>query len=158
MVEISSQAVLNNPTLVVLAVIPLACLLAFYFAIMRAIRRSADQLRREFEERLDVVTLKARPKQPSPPPAEPVVTGGPVATAPRASQVSAPVPEPPKPVAEEVSPEMILVMAAAVTAYLGKAVRIRSARLLYSHESFNAWSQQGRAVIQASHNLAQRSY
>jgi len=48
-----------------------------------------------------------------------------------------------------------LILAAAVTAFLGKKVRIRSAKMLYAHESFNAWSQQGRVVVQASHNLAQ---
>jgi hypothetical protein len=49
-----------------------------------------------------------------------------------------------------------LVIAAAVTAYMGKKVRIRSAKIVYSQESFNPWSQQGRVFVQASHNLTQR--
>ena len=66
-----------------------------------------------------------------------------------------------KPVAhrenEEVSPEMLVVMAAAVTAFLGKKVRIRSAKLLQaSRESANSWSQQGRMLVHASHNLRKR--
>jgi methylmalonyl-CoA carboxyltransferase large subunit len=130
-------------------------LLTLYFAMRRAIRQNAEQLRREFEERLNVVMTKARLTEPLPTPQQvPATDAAPLrAPAPLAKPVAMPT-EP----AEEVTPEMLLVIAAAVTAYLGKAVRIRSARMLYSHESFNAWSQQGRAVIQASHNLAQRGY
>jgi methylmalonyl-CoA carboxyltransferase large subunit len=55
---------------------------------------------------------------------------------------------------EEITPEMLVVIAAAVTAFLGKKVRIRSAKMLHSTSGIqNPWSQQGRALIQASHNL-----
>ena len=47
--------------------------------------------------------------------------------------------------------------AAAVTAFLGKKVRIRSAKTLQSpYEIVNPWSQQGRVFVQASHNLRSR--
>jgi methylmalonyl-CoA carboxyltransferase large subunit len=53
----------------------------------------------------------------------------------------------------EVSPEMLVVIAAAVTAFLGKKVRIRSAKMLQSpYEVVNPWSQQGRALIHTSHH------
>jgi len=58
---------------------------------------------------------------------------------------------------EEVTPEMLVVIAAAVTAFLGKKVRIRSAKMLQSpYEIVNPWSQQGRVRVQASHNLRSR--
>ena len=58
---------------------------------------------------------------------------------------------------EEITPEMLVVMAAAVTAFLGKKVRIRSAKMLQSpYEVVNPWSQQGRVFVQASHNLRPR--
>jgi methylmalonyl-CoA carboxyltransferase large subunit len=58
---------------------------------------------------------------------------------------------------EEVSPEMLVVMAAAVTAFLGKKVRIRSAKVLQQpREVANSWSQQGRMLVHASHNLRMR--
>jgi hypothetical protein len=58
---------------------------------------------------------------------------------------------------EEVTAEIMAVIAAAATAFLGKKVRILSARLLQSPtESVSAWSQQGRAFVQASHNLRSR--
>lgn len=54
----------------------------------------------------------------------------------------------------EVTPEILVVLAAAVTAFLGKEVRIRSAKMLQSpYEVVNPWSQLGRVVVQASHNL-----
>ena len=53
----------------------------------------------------------------------------------------------------EVTPEMLVVIAAAVTAFLGKKVRIRSAKMLQSpYEVVNLWSQQGRALVHASHH------
>jgi methylmalonyl-CoA carboxyltransferase large subunit len=66
----------------------------------------------------------------------------------------APTPTPaPVPVAapkeEPISEEIMLVIAAAVAAYLGERAHIRVVRLLPS----NAWSQQGRVSIQASHRL-----
>jgi hypothetical protein len=54
---------------------------------------------------------------------------------------------------EEVAPDILVVIAAAVTAFLGKKVRIRSAKLLHTpREVVNPWSQQGRAIVQASHH------
>ena len=67
-----------------------------------------------------------------------------------------PAPAPPKPAeqeqAEEIAPETILILGAAVAAFLGKRARIKSARLVRAAPS-NAWAQQGRVFVQASHNL-----
>lgn len=58
---------------------------------------------------------------------------------------------------EEVTSEILAVIDAAVTAFLGRKVRILSAKMLQSpHEVVNAWSQQGRVFVQASHNLRSR--
>ena len=60
------------------------------------------------------------------------------------------VPAPaPAPQAEALSEELVLVISAAIAAFLGKAPRIRQIRLLGSA----AWSQAGRVTIQASHAL-----
>ncbi len=58
----------------------------------------------------------------------------------------------PKAAAEEehVSAETLAMIAVAVTAYLGKKVKIRSAHLL---PTVSPWGQAGRAIVQASHNL-----
>ena len=58
----------------------------------------------------------------------------------------------------EVSPEVLVVIAAAVTTFLGKKVRIRSAKMLQSpYEIVNPWAQQGRVFVQASHYYLRRS-
>jgi methylmalonyl-CoA carboxyltransferase large subunit len=51
--------------------------------------------------------------------------------------------------AEGLSEELILVISAAIAAFLGKKPHIRQIRLV----STAAWAQQGRATIQASHAL-----
>jgi methylmalonyl-CoA carboxyltransferase large subunit len=71
------------------------------------------------------------------------------AAAPRpAAPESTPVSATPAP-AEEVSEEVLLVIGAAVAAFLGKKAHVRQVRLLGSHP----WAQQGRVTIQASHQL-----
>lgn len=53
----------------------------------------------------------------------------------------------------EVTPEILVVITAAVTAFLGKKVRIRSAKMLQSScEVVNPWSQQGRMLVHTSHH------
>ncbi len=55
---------------------------------------------------------------------------------------------------EEVTPEILAVIAAAASAFLGSEVRIRSASLMQSPiKNVSPWSQQGRVFVQASHNL-----
>jgi methylmalonyl-CoA carboxyltransferase large subunit len=67
---------------------------------------------------------------------------------------SAPEALPPPPVvkSERLSEEIVLVISAAIAAFLGKKPRIRQIRLLGTA----AWAQQGRVTIQASHALATR--
>ena len=65
------------------------------------------------------------------------------------SPASAPRPAAPAKEAEGISEELILVISAAIAAFLGKKPHIRQIRLV----STAAWAQQGRATIQASHAL-----
>ena len=67
---------------------------------------------------------------------------------------------PPEPAAATASPQLhegiteetLLAIAAAVSAYLGKRAPIRQVRLVSSQ----AWAQQGRAFIQASHRIERK--
>jgi methylmalonyl-CoA carboxyltransferase large subunit len=65
-------------------------------------------------------------------------------------QASTPAAARPPAAAEGLSEELVLVISAAVAAFLGKKAHIRQIRLLGSA----AWAQQGRATIQASHALS----
>jgi methylmalonyl-CoA carboxyltransferase large subunit len=68
-----------------------------------------------------------------------------------AANRAAPAPAPQTaPVAEGLSEEIVLVIGAAIAAFLGKKAHIRQIRLLDSP----GWAQQGRATIQASHRLS----
>jgi len=126
--------------LVVAVIVALACVIT-YVSAQAAFRRRASEVQQAEESRLQslaktIQDLESRlaelSKTPAPAPTQPVV--------------------PEK--KEEVSPEMIIVLSAAVTAFLGKKVRIRSAKMLQSpYEIVNPWSQQGRVIVQASHNL-----
>lgn len=81
---------------------------------------------------------------------ESLIAGRNVKAAEAPAPVAPPRPQPEK--VEEVSPEIILVLTAAVAAFLGKRARIRGARLVRPAPS-SAWAQQGRVFVQASHNL-----
>jgi len=66
----------------------------------------------------------------------------------------APSPPPAQPaVAEGLSDELILVIGAAIAAFVGKKAHIRQIHLIGSA----AWAQQGRVTIQASHELSVHS-
>jgi hypothetical protein len=74
------------------------------------------------------------------------------------------IPPPPAPRAEpaakaeaEITAEEIVLIAAAVTSFLGKSVRVRGARRIPPPAPIvSAWGLQGRVYIQASHALAAR--
>jgi hypothetical protein len=60
----------------------------------------------------------------------------------------------PGPDEERIAPEILAVIAAAATAMLGTNLRISSVELMRaSSDSVSRWTRQGRANVQASHNL-----
>lgn len=54
---------------------------------------------------------------------------------------------------QNIAPEIQAAIAAAAVAAAGQSVRLRSARLVKARESASAWSQQGRVLVQSSHNM-----
>ena len=145
---------------IVIVVVAAGCVLT-YVSLQRAFRRTVFELRVESDRKLDVLTSALNALQ-----TQVAKLSQPAAIKPAAAPVSAPVAKADAvapiakaatPQAEEVTPELLVVMAAAVTAFLGKKVRIRSAKMLQSpYEIVNPWSQQGRVFVQASHNLRSR--
>lgn len=53
----------------------------------------------------------------------------------------------------EITPEVLMVMSAAIAAYLGKNIRIRKACFICD-QGQSSWSQQGRVSIQTSHTFS----
>ena len=146
--------------MIVAVLVALGCAVT-YISLQRALRRMISELRESTEERIRALatSLSAAEKRAAelslPPVAVPAVV--PAVKAEAVVPVSKEAVHPEKEKAEEVTAEMLVVIAAAVTAFLGKKVRIRSARMLQSpYEIVNPWSQQGRVFVQASHNLRSR--
>jgi hypothetical protein len=62
-------------------------------------------------------------------------------------------------VPDEITPEIVAVVQAAVNEFLGRRVRIVSIRLpRTSYGDPDVWLQRGRDTIQASHNLVQQRH
>jgi hypothetical protein len=62
-----------------------------------------------------------------------------------------------EPKSASVKPEIVVALTAAATAFLGKKARVRSAQLLpNAQENAGAWAQQGRVIVQTSHNMRPR--
>jgi len=56
-----------------------------------------------------------------------------------------------------ITPEIIVVLRAAATAFVGKQIRIVSVKLVSaSQQNSSSWAGQGRDIIHTSHNLVQR--
>ena len=100
----------------------------------RAIRGEMDELRALIRERNGHA-----PERPAIPPVEAAPAQLEVAPAP--AEI------------EEISPEILMVLTAAVAAFLGKKARIRRASAMPSMGA-SSWAQQGRVFVQASHNLS----
>jgi methylmalonyl-CoA carboxyltransferase large subunit len=139
----------------VLMVLAVAVLAATVLYLLSRVER-ASQTQQRTEQQMQQLTSAVRALE---------LRIGELAQAPAASPRALPVAATlatvaPAPVAkkeEEVSPELLVVIAAAVTVFLGKTVRIRSAKMLQSpYEIVNPWAQQGRVFVQASHNLRTR--
>ncbi len=59
---------------------------------------------------------------------------------------------------KELRPETLAAIAAATAVFLGKKARIRTARALpAAKDAVGAWAQQGRVIVQTSHNLRPRA-
>jgi len=74
----------------------------------------------------------------------------------KAKQPTAPELAPSTVAREEVTPEILAIITAAIAQFIGAGARIRSTRLLTSPGGISPWAQQGRVIIQASHNLGMR--
>ncbi len=91
-------------------------------------------VRREIEKLRALLAPPPRPAEPAPAVAAPLLP--------------APVEE------EEISEETLMVLSAAVAAFLGKRARVRAVRMVRPGTS--PWAQEGRVSIQASHALVRQ--
>lgn len=97
--------------------------------------------------------LREQVAKSQPAPAMAMAAGAAVATSPvqAAGVISAKAVAPET--GETISPEIMLVISAAVTTFLGLRNRIRHSHMV-KPTGVNPWAQQGRVFVQASHNLS----
>lgn len=128
---------------------------AIYAGLARAMRRAMRERQRQMERRLDAMATTVKALQAR------IVELDRLQAA-RAPEITV---TPISKLAEKesgrkkegVKPEIVVALTAAATAFLGKKARIRSAHLLPSEpDSAGAWAQQGRVIVQTSHNLRPR--
>jgi hypothetical protein len=125
---------------------------AIYAGLERAMRRAVRERQRDTERQLNAMatTVKALQSRVAElgrlqaARGEVVVMATPAESGARAKQA-------------QTKPEIVAALTAAATAFLGKKARVRSAQLLPSaqQDSAGAWAQQGRVIVQTSHNLRQ---
>lgn len=131
-----------------LAALLVAGCVAIYAELARTMRRAVAERQRETERQLNAMetTVKALQARVAEIGREQTASVG-DATANRAAESQAQSAVPPK-------PEILAALTAAATAYVGKKARIRSAVLVPAEENgADAWAQQGRVIVQTSHNL-----
>jgi methylmalonyl-CoA carboxyltransferase large subunit len=142
--------------MIVAVLVGLGCVVT-YVSLQRALGKMVSELRQSTEHRLSALTNTLSAVEKRVEELSLLGTAKPTAKTETVAPVAKEVVHGEKETAEEVTSEMLVVIAAAVTAFLGKKVRIRSAKMLQSpYEIVNPWSQQGRVFVQASHNLRSR--
>jgi type II secretory pathway pseudopilin PulG len=140
--------------LVVTAIVGVACT-AVYAGLMRAMRRAVGEKQRETERQLGamaatVQALQARVAELGGQEALRALPSERAATFNATENAGGPKQESPE-------PEIVAVLTAAASTFLGKKAHVRSAQVTPAERSSaGAWAQQGRAFVQTSHNPRSR--
>jgi len=109
-----------------------------YISSRRALRRTREELRLEFQRQINALSANVNAPERT------------AASAARPQAIVSQVPE-------EITSETLATIAETITSLLGRKVRIRSVKMLETPSAVaNPWAQQGRVIVQASHNAAQR--
>ena len=148
-----------------MAAIVIAGCAATHLLLMRKLRQAMAESHREMERRLQALTeafaMRENAGQEPVPSTDtldekeidaqtrPVVQGRPL---PRLETADVPAPRQD----EEIVPEIQAAIAATAIALLGNHARVRAARRVPSENIVSPWTQQGRVIVQSSHNLRSR--
>jgi hypothetical protein len=124
---------------------------AIYLVLLSRLRRMLADNQRETEQRLAALTEAIRARiGDSPEPATDAMSAAEIDSQSARASVHGAVP-----VREEaaIAPPIQAAIAAAAIAVLGNHARVRSARRIPSSDVVSPWTQQGRVIVQSSHNL-----
>jgi len=131
---------------------------ATFITARQMLKRAVADLRREMDERIGSIERSIQASRAAEVDKVSAAAAAPTAPKPEDAPASPTLSES-RETHPEVSPDVLVMIAAAATAFLGKKVHIRSAKMLQTpYEIVNPWVQQGRVVVQASHNLSPRGH
>ena len=138
------------------ATLVIARWVVLFIALRRGLARRCEELRVEFQQQIDLLSASVatleRTIAASNAPAKGEST---VTSAGAASEAVAQGPL--AQASDEITPETLATITKTITALLGRKIHVRSVKLLATPDAAsNPWAQNGRAVIQASHNFSQR--
>jgi len=134
-----------------------AGLLVGSIGLLRIVKRRLTELHLEFQQQIDALAAKVGTleRKTGSQNAAPILPQSLNIVPPAANAVEPDAAQAP----EEITAETLTKIAETVSALLGKKVRIRSVRVVQQDDAVvHPWAQQGRVVVQASHNLARRGY
>lgn len=142
---------LNGADLAVTAVLVGAGCAAVYAGLARLLRHAVAERQRETERRISAMAMTLKTLQRR-------VAELDRSEAERAQEIEAASETVPKQESNlkivPVKPEIVAALTAAATTFLGTKARIRSAQLVpAAQDAAGAWAQQGRVIVQTSHNL-----
>jgi len=136
----------------VMTVIAGAGCVAVYAGLERAMRRAVRERQRDMERRLNAMATTVKALQARVAELSRLQAARPVAG--EVTVIAAPAETAGQPKQAQTKPEIVAALTAAATAFLGKKARVRSAQMLPSaQENADAWAQQGRVIVQTSHNM-----
>ena len=128
---------------------------AIYAGLERAMRRAVRERQRDMERQLNAMATTVKALQARV--AELNRLQAARAQEAQVAVISASAETACQPKQEQTKPEIVAALTAAATAFLGKKARVRSAHLIAGAEDgADAWAQQGRMLVQTSHNLRPR--
>jgi hypothetical protein len=148
-----------------MAAIVVAGCASSYLLAMRRARRAIAASHREMERRLQALTEAVTMQEPGlavPVPPNDSLDANEMGGEPIAVMQGRPLPpieiqkEPAVAESDQIAPEIQAAIAAAAIATLGNHARVREARRVPSQDVVSPWTQQGRVIVQASHNLRTR--
>lgn len=138
----------------VLAMVAAGCATT-YFLVEGKVRQSLLERQRELEHRVSTLielirSLEGRMVEPSLA-EDALAADGETGLMERSANPSDRLEE------DEIPGEIRAVIAASAVALVGRDARVVSARPMRPHEALSPWSQQGRLIVQSSHNLRSRA-
>jgi uncharacterized protein len=136
----------------VITVIAGAGCVAIYAGLERAMRRAVRDRQRDMERQLNAMATTVKALQTRVAELSRLQVGRVQES--EVAAISAVAENAGEPQSAPVKPEIVAALTAAATTFLGKKARVRSAQLLpNAQENAGAWAQQGRMIVQTSHNM-----